>query len=634
MTFSPTSTGAKTAVINIASDDADENPFEIQLSGSGTVAEIAVYEGLGTSGTARMNNIGVTSFGAVVVGASSAPQSFTLENAGSGSLTLGGITLGGVNSDQFTLNLAGLDTSLAAGETTSFSVAFSPSATGLKSAVIQIASDDADENPFLINISGAGLAGAEIAVTDQVLTAADGLEGGGSLYRPMPGVINQLGEVSFHAYGKVGTGGILPSDDVLLLTDASGGLRVIARESMSLEAGTASVLLGLQSALNLNDLGHTVFYDRIAGSTVLQDQGYFLSENGVDLEGLTRTGDSMPGGGKLKPVATTLVADADGRWYFSNGLSGAGVTTKTDTGIWQEEAGTLSLLAREGSDLSALTGDPAWLGNVSTKLSGAGDGVAFIAGLQNHPTITTQRTNSLRNEVVLDGNEQGLEVIVRKGDVAPDTGGQTLLALQGVARSATGAHAVQARLKTSTSVTTSNDMILLSIAGGTSRLVAREGVTLIEGIPVRSFRAFYAVGEDEVIFLTDRALCRWTQAAGIHVLACIGSPAPAVGSNYRLMNRLSVSEGGAIALQTTHNSGRAALWRALPGGSLTCVLCTGDATTVNAAPATIYALGIHADGTGAGGGGGGRGAGINDAGTILATLSVGGGVHVARKLQP
>ncbi len=471
----------------------------------------------------------------------------------------------------------------------------------------------------------------ELAVTDQVLTEAQGLVGGGCIYRPMPGVINQLGQVSFQAYAKVGTGDVLPSDDALVLTNASGDMRVIAREGMRVDTGSASALVGVQSCLHLNDLGQTLFFDRIASSGVTLDQAYFLSDDGVHLELFTRTGDGMQGGGSLKPPVCTLVGDAAGRWYFSNSLSGAGVTTKTNTAIWQEEGGTLSLLAREGADLSALTGDPAWLGNVSTKLSGAGDGVAFIASLQNHPTLATRRTNCQRNEVVLDGNEAGLAIIARKGDVAPDTDGQTLLTLLAVARSSTGAHAIQARLKNSPTVAASNDMVLLFLAGGTSKLVAREGVTRIEGLPVRTLRAFYAIGDDEVIFLSDRALCRWTEAGGIQVLASIGGAAPGLAGNYRLLNRWTVSEGGAVALLTTLSNNRVTLWRALPGGALTYVLGTGDAITVRGAPATLYGLSIRADSTTAGGG---LGAGINDGGTILATLSVGDGVHLTRRLPP
>lgn len=476
------------------------------------------------------------------------------------------------------------------------------------------------------------LAADELAVTDQELTEAQGLADGGCIYRPMPGVINASGHVAFKAFGKVGTGGILKGNNALMLTHAGGSLHVIGREGTPVEVGSTASLNGLMNCLLLTAGGRTLFCDRLLHSPVPLDQAYFLSDNGLDLEILCRTGDSAPGGGALKTVNSSIVADSADRFYYTGTLVGAGITARNDTALCQEDAGTIRLLCREGADLTALTTDPAWLGNLSPDLSAAADGVALIATLQNHPTDESRKTDAGRNAVVLDGNEGGFQVIARKGDVVPETGGQILHLLRGVSRSATGAHALLARLKASTGVTSRNDLVLLSVNGGTVRLIAREGVTSIEGLAIKDVRAYYAIGDDEVIFLTDRALCRWTLADGVRVLACVGQAAPGLGCNHRSMHHLSVSEGGAIALTTTLDTGRGILWRALPGEALTYVLGTGDATLAKGVPSMVLALGLYADGTAATGGGGGRGAGINDSGTILATLSVGGWVHVARKM--
>ena len=40
--FAPTSTGAKSATLSISSDDPDENPITVALSGNGTAPEINV----------------------------------------------------------------------------------------------------------------------------------------------------------------------------------------------------------------------------------------------------------------------------------------------------------------------------------------------------------------------------------------------------------------------------------------------------------------------------------------------------------------------------------------------------------------------------------------------------------------
>jgi hypothetical protein len=480
---------------------------------------------------------------------------------------------------------------------------------------------------------GVTLPDEEIVATTDPLTASEGLTGGGEIYRPFPGVINAANQVTFKAFGAVGTGGIVGGNDSLLLTDTSGDLHVIAREGAIVDASPVTTLHGLFTGLLLTESGQTVAFDRIKGSSASRDQAYFTSTDGETLEILSRTGDSAAGGGLFKSPGGAFVADSDNRIYFSATLSGAGVNAKNDSGLWQEDAGTQTLIAREGSDVSSLTTDAAWLGFVQPRLSAGGDGVAFVAGLQNNPANRRETTDSTKNEVVLDGNEGGLSLILRKGDVVADADGAVLNRLLGVSRSGTGSHAVSGLLKAGGAVTRLNDAVLLAVSGGTVNLVAREGVTLVGGSTVRQVLEYHAIGDDEVIFLTDRALCRWTVADGIVVLGRTGAAAPGAGSNFTRLAAVSVSEGGAVALIAQLADGKTGLWRALPGGALSLVLRSGDATTVDGNAETILAFAIQRS-AGTAGAGGGAGAAINDAGTIFATLSVGDGVHVARRLYP
>jgi hypothetical protein len=628
--LSPSSNGNKSASLIIESNDVD---FVINLEGKGTTtSDIAVFNGVGTSGSPRTSGEGVINFGTVEVGASSSAQVFTILNTSEYTLEIEDVSIAGISAVDFILNDSSLNDSVAPGTSTSFSVTFTPTGNGVKTAVINIESNAASANPFVIVLSGSGLVAGDIMVTTQNLTPEDnGLSGGGSVYRPMPGVINQLDQVSFKAFGKVGTGGIESGNDALLITDISNDMYVIARESQFVDA--KGTLKGLFSDILITNAGQTVAFDRVVGSPAARDQLYILSVDGKNLESLSRTGDDAPGGGKFKGANRSIVTDGEDRFYFSSGLTGAGVTTKTDTGIWVDNNGTFSLLVREGEDLSVTTGDPAWLGAVSAKLSAAGDGVAFIANLQNNPAKAKEKTDNTRNVVVLSGNEEdGLEVVARKGDPVPDTEG-ALLTLQSVSRSVTGAHAVLALMKTGSGVTKSNDQVLISVVDGESRLVAREGVTTIAGTLLKTIREFYAVNDDEVIFLTDRAVCRWTVAGGITVLARTGASHPELNSPFKVMNQLSVSPNGAIALVSTHNNKQVALWRAMPGGNLVRVQAKDDIITVNGQSETVLGIAIHSA-TSAGGGGGGLGAAINDSGTVFATFSVGSGIHAARKIAP
>ncbi|MEO5914550.1 MAG: choice-of-anchor D domain-containing protein [Luteolibacter sp.] len=155
--FTPGATGPRTAVLHIASNDEDEASYDITLTGNypPPAPEIGVEEPANTPLTDGSSS---TAFGSVVVKKTSA-KNFTIRNSGPADLTGLKITKNGVNSADFTVAALKV-TSLANGATTSFKVTFKPSATGSRKAAIHIASNDADENPFDINLTGKGTAAA------------------------------------------------------------------------------------------------------------------------------------------------------------------------------------------------------------------------------------------------------------------------------------------------------------------------------------------------------------------------------------------------------------------------------------------------------------------------------------------
>lgn len=123
---------------------------------SGT-PEIAVFDGNGTGGFEREDNAGVFVFGNVTSGASSGPRTFTLRNVGTDVLTGLAVTKGtNGNPGDFALTQPGV-TTLSPGATTTFTVTFAPTTTGGRTGQIQIASNDANENPFDIVLSGNGV---------------------------------------------------------------------------------------------------------------------------------------------------------------------------------------------------------------------------------------------------------------------------------------------------------------------------------------------------------------------------------------------------------------------------------------------------------------------------------------------
>lgn len=156
--FAPSASGTRTADIQIASNDSDENPFDISVTGTGTAPEIVVEDASG----GNIADGGSKSFGSVNVG-SNASLTFTIKNTGSADLTGLGITPDGTNAADFTVTASPTAPVAGPSGSTTFTVKFTPSAMGSRSAVLHIANNDSNENPFDINLTGTGLA-PDIAV--------------------------------------------------------------------------------------------------------------------------------------------------------------------------------------------------------------------------------------------------------------------------------------------------------------------------------------------------------------------------------------------------------------------------------------------------------------------------------------
>ncbi|MFH1177684.1 MAG: choice-of-anchor D domain-containing protein, partial [Acidobacteriota bacterium] len=138
-----TSTGAKSWTYT-----ATSGPASCTQSGSITVTapEITVLDGLTplTDGQAA-----VVSFGTVVQGSAGAPRTFTVQNNGAATLTLGTLTV-----PAGFVVVEGLVASLAAGNSDTFTVALDTAAAAIRSGGISITNNDGNENPFNFPVAG------------------------------------------------------------------------------------------------------------------------------------------------------------------------------------------------------------------------------------------------------------------------------------------------------------------------------------------------------------------------------------------------------------------------------------------------------------------------------------------------
>jgi hypothetical protein len=159
--FDPSAVGLRSATISIANDDADENPYDFAIQGTGTGA--AEMDVLGNSlsivdGDATPSAADHTDFGSADISSGSVDRVFTIANLGNVDLNLTGsprVQLSGANAADFSVTVQPASPVAASGSTT-FTVHFDPSAVGLRSATISIDNDDANENPYDFAIQGTG----------------------------------------------------------------------------------------------------------------------------------------------------------------------------------------------------------------------------------------------------------------------------------------------------------------------------------------------------------------------------------------------------------------------------------------------------------------------------------------------
>lgn len=135
--FAPKSAGTASGSLSVTSD-ASNSPVSVSLTGAGTQGQLAA-----SPGTIAFGNVAVNG---------STSQTVTLSNPGSASVTISRATASGAG-----FSLSGLNgpTTVNAGGSISFAVAFAPTIAGSASGSIQIASNASDPS-LTISLGGFG----------------------------------------------------------------------------------------------------------------------------------------------------------------------------------------------------------------------------------------------------------------------------------------------------------------------------------------------------------------------------------------------------------------------------------------------------------------------------------------------
>lgn len=108
------------------------------------------------SGTVLVNNAAALSQLTALVGSSSVARVYDLRNLGNADLSSLIFQLSGYDVGDFQITTPSTNT-LSAGGITNFSVSFSPTTSGNKTAQLSITSNDTNNSPFIVNLAGFGL---------------------------------------------------------------------------------------------------------------------------------------------------------------------------------------------------------------------------------------------------------------------------------------------------------------------------------------------------------------------------------------------------------------------------------------------------------------------------------------------
>ncbi len=194
--------------------------FHSMAGDSPAISEIVVEQPVGT----KLTDAGsVASFGTHLVGAST-ELTFKIINTGSADLTGVAVTIDG-NAGDFSVTAQPATSVGTYGLSTEFTVKFIPLAVGNRSAVLHISSNDEDENPFDIDVTGVGESAltADYAAVEDVPLTTGGLTATGDTiafslnYAPVPGteltVVNNTGsELIQGNFSNLANGGVVDID--------------------------------------------------------------------------------------------------------------------------------------------------------------------------------------------------------------------------------------------------------------------------------------------------------------------------------------------------------------------------------------------------------------------------------------
>ncbi len=175
------------------------------------VPEIHVLDAVGGGLTAGASSV---DSGSVQVGGSSSALAITVKNTGTVNLTGLAVSIDGANAADFVVSGLGT-TTLAPDASVTLNVTFTPGAAGSRTARLRIASNDANENPFDVTLTGTGFTATPLAGGGASGVLAAGAEDFYRIAVPGAGILIVWSEGSTDTFGSLlsSSGGVLAEDN-------------------------------------------------------------------------------------------------------------------------------------------------------------------------------------------------------------------------------------------------------------------------------------------------------------------------------------------------------------------------------------------------------------------------------------
>ncbi|MDQ3438754.1 MAG: PEP-CTERM sorting domain-containing protein [Planctomycetota bacterium] len=292
--------------------------------------------------------------------------------------------------------------------------------------------------------------------------------------------VNNNGNLIFRA---AATGaGVTTGNDGLVMLRSTSTVSVLAREGDQAPGAPAGILYG-----NLNDTsnqssayqpahgnnGALAYIAPLAGAGVtvdVNDRAIWMGTSAANMTMLGRRGDSAPGADTavFQNFARPVV-NGNGMLATLGTLSGGGVTTSNDRGIWTSTGAALTKFVRAG-EIAPGTGGASYDDFFVPGINDAGN-IGFATILQGSG-VTTANDRAL----YIGNSPASLTLLAREGDALPDAGpGITLQQINLPTLSGSNTIAFPGSL-TGTGVTNANNTALWT-ANATDglRTIAREG---------------------------------------------------------------------------------------------------------------------------------------------------------------